>query len=156
KVLRIVALVLPSGIVLMLGWFAYPEFLYYYRDGEYSEWLVRSQAVWSRPGWILTLNPFQGMGSLYLPINPWLTPGAWPLFLPIDQTVQHVLSYGIYWVEVVLAVLVTGRVVGLNAGYSAVGAVLVAAMLFPPFNFALGLQGWLAIGPFYAHSLLTA
>lgn len=147
---------LASGAVFVAAWLAYPDFLYYYRDGEYSEWLVRSQRIWSRPGWALTLNPFQGMGSLYLPINPWLTPGAWALFLPVHRTLQHILSYLVYWVEAVLAVLMTGRLLGFGAGYSAVGAVFAACMLFPPLNFSLGLQGWLAIGPFYAHSVLVA
>src|SRR3954468_22544474 len=45
------------------------------------------------------------------------------------------------------------RRIGILASFAFVGALWLTFLLFPPFNFVYGLQGWLATNPPYGHTL---
>ncbi len=134
-------------------WLAYPGLIYFGRDGNLFAWLAQAQFRWSRPFSVTSLNPFQGVGSMFLPLNPWWDPGSWPLLFNIDPARQHVLSASIYFLELTSSAMILGHALGFPLRYSYAAAMWLAALLFPPFNFLIGLQGWLATAPCYGHSL---
>src|SRR5438552_2636078 len=86
-------------VCLVAAWSANTNVLYFGRDGMVSLWLVQMYAQWGSPTSLTLVNPFQGMGSMMLPMNPWWNPAAflavhWP-----DSQVGLILSYVAYHVE---------------------------------------------------------
>src|SRR5436190_19858580 len=62
--------------LLVRAWANDPHFLYTGRDGVLALWLLRTNAEWGSPWSLTLLNPFQGMGSMLLPLNPWWVPAS--------------------------------------------------------------------------------
>ena len=135
------------------AWLSMPSLLAVGRDGRLSVWLAQEGYRWNSLFSVTTINPFQGVGSMLLPINAWWIPGTWPILGNSPGPWHFILSEMVYAVEVLVAVSLLGRVLGLGLFVSVISAVLCAALLFPPYNFVFGLQGWVATAPIYAHTI---
>ncbi|MGZ3293730.1 MAG: hypothetical protein ACXU9D_10720, partial [Xanthobacteraceae bacterium] len=51
-------------------WFNYPIYLYIGRDASLSLWLARTYGTWAYPFDVTAMNPFQGMTSMLMAVNP--------------------------------------------------------------------------------------
>jgi len=58
-------------------WFNYPIYLYIGRDASLSLWLARTYGTWAYPFDVTAMNPFQGMTSMLMAVNPYFNPGTW-------------------------------------------------------------------------------
>ncbi|MEM9204754.1 MAG: hypothetical protein AAGA88_00340 [Pseudomonadota bacterium] len=134
-------------------WQATPVHLAIGRDGRLAIWLAQQGYLWNSPLSVTTVNPFQGAGSMLLPINAWWIPASWPILMKSPGTNQFILSELIYAAEVLFSVGLLSRVLGLGRISSFLAALMCTALLFPPFNFYFGLQGWIATAPIYAHTI---
>src|SRR5678816_3039762 len=65
----------------------------------------------------------------------------------------HGNSFVVYFVEVTASTFLLAVTLGFSRQFAFVGALWLAFLLFPPFNFVYGLQGWLATSPIYGHTL---
>jgi len=68
------AVTLASFIVI---WFSHPILLYIGRDANLSLWLSKAYADWAYPLDVTAMNPFQGMTSMLMAVNPYFNPGTW-------------------------------------------------------------------------------
>lgn len=124
-------------------------------DGEFFSWHFKSLVEWSGMFDVLTLNPFQGMVSTYIPYSPWWNPGALVLALPFDTDINYILSYSIYFIELTVSFFLLARVLGLTKIESALASQLFVLFIFPGFRYFLPQQPhyFLEIAPFHAHLL---
>jgi hypothetical protein len=134
-------------------WFADPTMLYIGRDADFSVWLAGAYLEWAHPFGVTALNPFQGMGSMLMPMNPYFNPGAWVFQMDLGLVTKFVLSMVVYFLEVTVSCFVLGRALGFSQSFSFAAALWLVILLFPPFNFVFGLQGWLATSPQWGHTL---
>ena len=144
------AVTLASFIVI---WFNHPILLYIGRDANLSLWLSKAYADWAYPLDVTAMNPFQGMTSMLMPINPYFNPGTWIFQTALPEVPSRVASFIVYFVEVTASAFLLGVALGFSRLFAFVGALWLAFLLFPPFNFVYGLQGWLATNPPYGHTL---
>jgi hypothetical protein len=139
--------------LLVRAWANDPHFLHTGRDGVLTLWLLRANAEWGSASSLTTLNPFQGMGSTLLPINPWWVPASlfsvwWP-----ERITGWILSFIAYHAEFTASILLLGRCLGLSLRKAFFVSLWLSVLLFPPFNYAFGLHSWLGTLPPYAHTL---
>ena len=66
---------------------------------------------------------------------------------------KFIASFFVYFIEVTLSTFALGVALGFSRSFSFVASLWLAFLLFPPFNFVYGLQGWLATTPSYGHTL---
>ena len=144
------AVTLASFIVI---WFNHPILLYIGRDANLSLWLSKAYADWAYPLDVTAMNPLQGMTSMLMPINPYFNPGTWIFQTALPEVPSRVVSFLVYFLEVTASALLLGVALGFSRLFAFVGALWLAFLLFPPFNFVYGLQGWLATNPPYGHTL---
>jgi len=144
------AVTLASFIVI---WFSHPILLYIGRDANLSLWLSKAYADWAYPLDVTAMNPFQGMTSMLMPINPYFNPGTWIFQTALPEVPSRVVSFIVYFLEVTASAFLLGVALGFSRLFAFVGALWLAFLLFPPFNFVYGLQGWLATNPPYGHTL---
>ena len=141
---------LASFIVV---WFNYPYLLYIGRDADLSLWINRAYLDWAHPFDVTALNPLQGMVSMLMAMNPYLNPAMWVFQADLPEVSQWVASFVVYFLEVTLSAFVLGIALGFPRSFAFVASLWLAFLLFPPFNFVYGLQGWLATSPLYGHTL---
>ena len=134
-------------------WFNYPIYLYIGRDASLSLWLARTYGTWAYPFDVTAMNPFQGMTSMLMAVNPYFNPGTWIFQTGLPEVPKQVVSFIVYFVEVTASAFVLAVTLGFSRQFAFVGALWLAFLLFPPFNFVYGLQGWLATSPIYGHTL---
>ena len=134
-------------------WFNYPIYLYIGRDASLSLWLARTYGTWAYPFDVTAMNPFQGMTSMLMAVNPYFNPGTWIFQTGLPEVPKQVVSFIVYFVEVTASTFVLAVTLGFSRQFAFVGALWLAFLLFPPFNFVYGLQGWLATSPIYGHTL---
>ncbi len=144
------AVTLASFIVI---WFNHPILLYIGRDANFTLWLGKAYADWAYPLDVTAMNPFQGMTSMLMPINPYFNPGTWIFQAALPEVPSRVASFIVYFLEVTASAFLLGVALGFSRLFAFVGALWLAFLLFPPFNFVYGLQGWLATNPPYGHTL---
>ena len=144
------AVTLASFIVI---WFNHPILLYIGRDANLSLWLSKAYLDWAYPLDVTAMNPFQGMTSMLMAINPYFNPGSWIFQTALPEILKQVISFIVYFVEVTASAFLLGVALGFSRLFAFVGALWLAFLLFPPFNFVYGLQGWLATSPIYGHTL---
>ena len=137
---------------LGLLWAVDPNVLYIGRDGMLSLWLARMQAEWGAPGQLTIQNPFQGMASMMLPVNPWWIPASLPAVYFASKA-GVIASFALYHTEFTASVLALGRALGFSAAYGFAASVWLTVLLFPPLNYVFGLHAWLGSAPVYAHTL---
>lgn len=143
-------------IVALVAYFAiseYPGTVYISRDGRYSLWLVLAHMDWSTPFQSTTLNPYQGMGTMLMPVNPWLHLPQWVFFLDLPLHAKIVWSGMLYWAEIFLSALLLARALGLAAEQAFLAALVTSWLTFPPFNFVFELSGIVGSSPFQAQTL---
>ena len=90
---------------------------------------------------------------MLMPINPYFNPGTWIFQTALPEVPKRVISFIVYFVEVTASAFLLGVALGFSRLFAFVGALWLAFLLFPPFNFVYGLQGWLATNPPYGHTL---
>lgn len=134
-------------------WSADPTLLYVGRDADFSIWLANAYMEWARPLGVTALNPFQGMGSMLMPMNPYFNPGAWIFQSDLGLATKFVISMTVYFVEVTVSCFVLGVVLGFSRVFSFAAALWLVILFLPPFNFVLGLQGVVATSPQWANTL---
>jgi hypothetical protein len=144
------AVTLASFIVI---WFSHPVLLYIGRDANLSLWLSKAYLDWAYPLDVTAMNPFQGMTSMLMAINPYFNPGSWIFQTALPEVPSRVASFIVYFLEVTVSAFLLGVALGFSRLFAFVGALWLAFLLFPPFNFVYGLQGWLATNPPYGHTL---
>jgi hypothetical protein len=144
------AVTLASFVVV---WFSHYGLLHIGRDGELSLWLNRAYLDWARPLDVTAMNPLQGMTSMLMVMNPYFNPAIWVLATDLPEVSKHVISFIIYFLEATLSTWLLGTALGFSRSFAFVGSLWLAFLLFPPFNFAVGLQGWVASAPVYGHTL---
>jgi hypothetical protein len=144
------AVTLASFIVI---WFNHPILLYIGRDANLSLWLSKAYLDWAYPLDVTAMNPFQGMTSMLMAINPYFNPATWIFQTALPEIPKQVISFIVYFVEVTASAFLLGVALGFSRLFAFVGALWLAFLLFPPFNFVYGLQGWLATNPIYGHTL---
>ena len=108
---------------------------------------------WAYPFDVTAMNPFQGMTSMLMAVNPYFNPGTWIFQTGLPEVPKQVVSFIVYFVEVTASTFVLAVTLGFSRQFAFVGALWLAFLLFPPFNFVYGLQGWLATSPIYGHTL---
>ena len=134
-------------------WFRYSDFLYIGRDADLSLWLGKAYVNWARPLDVTAMNPFQGMTSMLMAINPWFNPAAWIFQTDVPEIAKQVVSFIIYFTEVTLSTFALGMALGFAPWFAFAGSLWLAVLLFPPLNFVFGLLGWLATNPLYGHTI---
>jgi hypothetical protein len=67
-----------------------------------------------------------------------------------------IASFVVYFLEVTLSTFVLGVALGFSRPFAFAAALWLAFLLFPPFNFVFGLQGWLGTAPLYGHTLVLS
>jgi len=137
----------------VLIWDKYPQLLYIYRDGEYNLWISLKYTEWASPFGMTSINPFQGMTSMLVTINPYFNPGQWPFFTKLPPDIKIITSYAIYALELMLSTLALGIAFGFSRLHSFVASIWVILLLFPPFNFFFGVGGWFCGAPMYGHAI---
>jgi hypothetical protein len=144
------AFTLASFIVI---WFSHSNLLNIGRDADLSLWLNKAYLDWARPFDVTAMNPMQGMTSMLMAMNPYLNPAVWVFGTDLPETSKHVASFVVYFLEVTLSTFILGVALGFSRPFALVASLWLAFLLFPPFNFVYGLQGWLATTPLYGHTL---
>jgi hypothetical protein len=134
-------------------WFRYSDFLYIGRDADLSLWLGKAYVNWARPLDVTAMNPFQGMTSMLMAINPWFNPAAWIFQTDVPEIAKQVVSFIIYFTEVTLSTFALGMALGFAPWFAFAGSLWLVVLLFPPLNFVFGLLGWLATNPLYGHTI---
>ena len=153
ELIAITVVLLIAAETAVKLWQATPVHLVNGRDGRLAIWLAQQSYLWNSPFTVTTINPFQGAGSMLLPINAWWIPASWPILTGSPDTKQFIVSELIYAAEVFFSVGLLSRVLSLGRIPSFLSAFLCTALLFPPFNFYFGLQGWISSAPIYAHTI---
>ncbi len=125
--------------------------LYSEIDGQGFAWTSKFLVEWGRKLDINTLNPFQGMGSVFLPVNPWWNPGALVMDLPTSHLTNSLISYAIYWAEIFIAIYFLAKTTGLNKIESILASEIFVLYLFPPFSAYFNTIPYFSLAPIYAH-----
>ena len=125
-------------------------------DGMWAAWTVEGILKWGYPFDFSPYNILSGMGSMFTPNLPWLNPGALSLGLPLDKGARYVVSYTIYFLELVVSIVVLLRVLGLSSLRSIVAAQLYVLVLFPPTSAWFLSLSWYSLAPAYAHLVAIA
>jgi hypothetical protein len=104
--------VVTSAIVL--GYFfcstmQYHEYQYAGADGDLYTILFRQIFSFSETGSTAGINPYQGMGSVYLPFNLWITPGYAVMHWVDNIPLGRVFSTNIFILELFVSVLFLAR-----------------------------------------------
>src|SRR6266850_4477144 len=73
-------------------------------DGMWAAWTVEGILRWGYPFDFSPYNFFSGMGSMFTPNLPWLNPAAMSLGLPLDKGARYVVSYSVYFLELVVSI----------------------------------------------------
>jgi len=132
-VLGVLALAVPFAV----AWGSYSHMLYQGLDGSLYEFVITQTAVWSHPFNVTVYNPFQGLGSLFIPMNCWANPALLAV-RTIGGPAGKYVSYGIYVLCYYVCAFVFCRSIGLSRPHAAMAAQLVSVFSFPPFNDMFG------------------
>lgn len=134
-------------------WCVDPTWLYIGRDSDFSLWLAHTYTEWARPFSVTVLNPYQGMGSMLIPMNSYFNPGGWIFQINLGLPIKFIVSMIVYFLEVTVSSFILGRALGFSKSLSFTAALWLVILLFPPFNFLFGLPGILATSPQWANTL---
>ena len=148
--------IIAYGVTLtcfVIVWFRHRTLLYMGRDAQLSLWLHKAYLDWAHSFDVTAMNPMQGMTSMLVAMNPYFNPGAWIFQTELPEMLKLVASFVVYFLEVTLSTVALGVALGFSRPFSFVASLWLAFLLFPPFNFVYGLQGWLATSPTYGHTL---
>jgi hypothetical protein len=130
--------------------------MYANTDGMWAAWTVEGILKWGYPFDFSPYNILSGMGSMFTPNLPWLNPGAMSLGLPFDKGARYVVSYTIYFLELLVSIVVLLRVIGLSPLRSIIAAQLYAFVLFPPTSQWFLSLNWYSLAPVNAHLVAIA
>ena len=137
----------------LLAWKLFPGRLYGGIDGSLSLWLTRAQLDWSAPFQVAPWNPYAGAGSTFFPLDPWLNPGLAVLALLRSPASAKLLSYAVFWLELVVSTYAMARMLSASRLVAHAAALLAPLVAFPPFDLALQMSGTQMSAPYYLHGL---
>jgi len=100
-------------------------------DGAFLRTVFQKQMEWTIPSLTFTVNPLQGMGTLYY-LNPWFSPALSSSFLLFGGEIHPVVVYTIVSLELFLSVIFLGFSFRLNASavYLAAWGLTLCALPF--------------------------
>lgn len=158
-----VLFIILSSLVLfsasLIGWINYSGQmfgLYSLVDGQLAAWYSKALVIWSNPINLNVINPFQGLGSLFLPNSSWWNPGSLALALPFKQTTNYIISYSIYWIMAYISLFFLARSLGFNKIVAILTAQIYIFVLFPPTSeFFFGVP-FISLAPFNAYLMTLA
>jgi len=99
-------------------WFNYPIYLYIGRDASLSLWLARTYGTWAYPFDVTAMNPFQGMTSMLMAVNPYFNPGTWIFQTGLPEVPKQVVSFIVYFVEVTASSFVLAVTLGFSRQFA--------------------------------------
>ncbi len=142
--------------IFAFTWVAYSggdcTVLYANIDGGMFSWISTALVKWSTPFNVIALNPFQGMVSTFLPVNSWWNPGALAVSLPFDLSINHIISYSIYWLEAFFSLFFLARSLKLTTIQSILVGQTFLLFFFPPFS-QISLIG---LAPYVVHLMVVS
>ncbi|MFC3227187.1 hypothetical protein ACFOGJ_08105 [Marinibaculum pumilum] len=130
-----------------------PNLTFDQRDQRLALWLAQLFLDWGGPLDVTVPNPFQGMVSVAIPVNPFWTPPLLPAVLMGDTDWSRTLVMVVNSVEVSATTFALLRCLRFRALHCLLSVFLLHFLLFPPFTFSFALHGWLQTGPYYGHTL---
>ena len=71
--------------------------------------------TWAYPLDVTAMNPFQGMTSMLMAVNPYFNPGTWIFQTGLPEVPKQVVSFIVYFVEVTASTFVLGGDAGVLA-----------------------------------------
>jgi len=154
---RLLVLLGFSGLLLsvLLVWSKFSHFLYAGLDGNLFQFTIETFLQHTQPFSVNAINIFQGLGSPLIQMNVWLNPG-YLVFSLFNAEVARVASAAIFLFAYSFSTFFLARALGLST-LSAIIAGQLAAIVFPPFQYSvgLGIQFVLNPGVTYHIALLT-
>jgi hypothetical protein len=151
--------VLPSLAVLyvvLAGLWLVPDILhgmYGNHDGRWASWGAR--AIWQWSGFLdfSPFSPLSGIGSPFLPNQPWLDPGALALALPAPLPLRHLISMLAYFAELSASLYLLYRHLQFSLAQSYLATLLYICVFFIPLSGYTGALPHYAIAPMHAHEI---
>lgn len=125
-------------------------------DGYWAVWNVAGMLEWGRFLDLSPFNPLSGTGSLFLPTLPWVNPAAAALALPVSKDLSYLISYSVYFLELMASTVFLMRTLGFTPVRSVFGGMVYVLLLFPPVNAYFGSISWYSLAPFNAHLVAIA
>jgi hypothetical protein len=160
ELLRVVlTYVLPSLVVLyvvLVGLWLLPDILvgmYGNHDGQWASWNTRAIMQWSGLFDFSPFSPLSGIGSPFLPNQPWLDPGALALALPASLPLRHLASMLIYFLELSASLYLLYRHLQFSRAQSYLATMLYILVFFLPISAYTHALPWYAIAPMHAHEI---
>jgi hypothetical protein len=152
-----VALV-AAGLAVLLGlfigsWLVYASDLQAGIDGSLYTFTLLELARWSGYFDQFVLNPYQGMGTVFLASNLWFNPGRAVFAMGSTELTVLIASYSIFVTELYVSTVFLGRALRLPMVGSVLAGQFLCLILFPPFLRLSGLIGLFILTPGLAHVL---
>ena len=119
-------------------------------DGNWAEWNAYFTILFGNAFDTSPFNAFSGMGSVFLPNTPWLSPGAMALGLPFERSTTHLISYGAYAFFLCASIMLLARTLGFSWAISSLAAQIHTFVFFPPFPQLFTPLEWYSAAPVYA------
>jgi hypothetical protein len=151
--------VLPSLAILyvvLAGLWLLPDILfgmYGNHDGQWASWGTRAIMQWSGFLDFSPFSPLSGIGSPFLPNQPWLDPGALALALPAPLPLRHLTSMLIYFAELSASLYLLYRHLQFSREQSYLATMLYILVFFMPISAYTNALPWYAIAPMHAHEI---
>lgn len=123
--------------------------MYGNHDGRWASWNARGILEWGRFLDFSPFSPLVGTGSLFLPNQPWLNPGALALALPVSLPSRHLLSMLIYFAELSASLYLLYRALTFSRTQSFVATLLYFCIFAVP-AWAQA-RPWFSLAPVNAH-----
>lgn len=144
---------LSLSVFFLICWMINPEELYVGLDGSFYTTIFSQLHIWSYPLDQSVINPYQGMGTIFLPYNVWLTPGYIVLNLFKNNLWKFLISYGIFFGEIFFSVVFLARTLRLPFLIGVIVAQTLCIGLFPFPVPDVGFYRIFTIDPGIAHTI---
>jgi hypothetical protein len=100
-------------------------------DGSYMLDLATRQAAWHIPWWSSSFDFYQGIGDIFFGVNFTLLPSFSVALLLTNIFAAKVAIYLLVGVELVVAIVVMGRALGVSIVVSVIAAAITFVSMFP-------------------------
>ena len=136
-------------------WQTFPGYLVAGDDGWISEWTAQFLLAWGEPFDLSVINPFQGMGSLFVHITPWFNPASWVYAFDLQVWERQLAVNLLLLVEFLAVGYWAFRRFGATPLVAAVGVQLAAILIFPGTSNMLGRGCYLCAMFYTSHYIVV-